>query len=185
MFKPLFTSDDDQPYERNVPHASTKNTHCVNTPQEQPVHSEDLSYSEATTTAPSADTCDLNGAHGESYASNTNQTEHISGSSDADYSYTANTQRTAPNLKVTCSVCQVYLVDRVILPCRHVCVCEICFPQMDRCPMCRGKILSTFCLGGKLTSEAYGHQDNIDDEQEDESWFIRLNNRLNNFFGFS
>ncbi|KAK2191921.1 hypothetical protein NP493_42g03011 [Ridgeia piscesae] len=45
-----------------------------------------------------------------------------------------------------CVVCQNAEVDRVLLPCRHCCVCAVCFPRLSRCPMCRSQINTYFDL---------------------------------------
>lgn len=45
---------------------------------------------------------------------------------------------------ILCSVCQVSAVTRVIIPCRHVCLCTQCFQKVDICPICRGTILYYF-----------------------------------------
>lgn len=61
-----------------------------------------------------------------------------------------------------CVVCQNAQVDRVLLPCRHCCVCAVCFPRLSRCPMCRSHINAYFELKSHaqnvpedLTAEVY------------------------------
>lgn len=43
-----------------------------------------------------------------------------------------------------CIVCRTLPVTRAFLPCRHACVCGLCFQQLSYCPMCRGIIQSYF-----------------------------------------
>ncbi|ELU00498.1 hypothetical protein CAPTEDRAFT_219208 [Capitella teleta] len=45
-----------------------------------------------------------------------------------------------------CVVCISTAVQRVIMPCRHACVCSECFGRLPRCPMCQGHITSFFPL---------------------------------------
>ncbi|KAL1122452.1 hypothetical protein AAG570_002783 [Ranatra chinensis] len=45
-----------------------------------------------------------------------------------------------------CVVCQNFPLSRVILPCRHTCVCAYCFRRLKACPMCRTPIKSYFCV---------------------------------------
>ena len=43
----------------------------------------------------------------------------------------------------TCIICLEELVDHVIRPCNHACVCATCAPQLpDECPICRQSIMS-------------------------------------------
>lgn len=41
-----------------------------------------------------------------------------------------------------CSVCLVNAKSVVLMPCRHMCVCETCFTHLDKCPVCRGPYTS-------------------------------------------
>lgn len=58
-----------------------------------------------------------------------------------------------------CVVCQNAPVDRVLLPCRHCCVCVVCFPRLSRCPMCRSHINAYF----ELTPDAETVPNNVTD----------------------
>lgn len=49
-----------------------------------------------------------------------------------------------PFKDILCSVCQCSPVSRVIIPCRHVCLCTQCFEKVENCPICRGPILYYF-----------------------------------------
>lgn len=45
-----------------------------------------------------------------------------------------------------CVVCQNAAVNRVLLPCRHACVCDGCVSHFQHCPMCRAFVLESFAL---------------------------------------
>ncbi|XP_033846357.1 cell growth regulator with RING finger domain protein 1 [Periophthalmus magnuspinnatus] len=45
-----------------------------------------------------------------------------------------------------CVVCQNARVNKVLLPCRHTCVCESCVLHLQHCPVCRGFIIESFTL---------------------------------------
>ncbi|KAK3748741.1 hypothetical protein QZH41_015687 [Actinostola sp. cb2023] len=48
-------------------------------------------------------------------------------------------------LSSTCVVCHSMPVSRVLLPCRHACICGSCFSKLElKCPMCRQWIRSYF-----------------------------------------
>lgn len=45
-----------------------------------------------------------------------------------------------------CVVCQNASVNRVLLPCRHACVCDGCVSRFQHCPICRAFVLESFAL---------------------------------------
>ncbi|XP_028858126.1 cell growth regulator with RING finger domain protein 1 [Denticeps clupeoides] len=45
-----------------------------------------------------------------------------------------------------CVVCQNAPVNRVLLPCRHACVCDSCVARFQHCPMCRAFVVESFAL---------------------------------------
>ncbi|XP_068198981.1 cell growth regulator with RING finger domain protein 1 isoform X2 [Antennarius striatus] len=45
-----------------------------------------------------------------------------------------------------CVVCQNAGVNRVLLPCRHTCVCDSCVSHFQHCPICRAFVLESFPL---------------------------------------
>jgi len=45
-----------------------------------------------------------------------------------------------------CVVCQYFPLSRALLPCRHTCVCAVCFEKLDRCPMCRSPFDAFFTV---------------------------------------
>lgn len=54
----------------------------------------------------------------------------------------------SPLQQQLCIVCQTHPVTRTILPCKHACLCKICYFRIkdDICPICRSPILSFFVL---------------------------------------
>ena len=36
-----------------------------------------------------------------------------------------------------CVICLIEIKDTMLLPCRHLCVCQSCFLHIDKCPICR------------------------------------------------
>lgn len=45
-----------------------------------------------------------------------------------------------------CVVCRGTPVNRVLLPCRHACVCDGCVLHFQHCPVCRAFVLESFAL---------------------------------------
>ncbi|KAK5853330.1 hypothetical protein PBY51_007126 [Eleginops maclovinus] len=45
-----------------------------------------------------------------------------------------------------CVVCQNAAVNKVLLPCRHACVCDSCVSRFQHCPICRAFVLEAFTL---------------------------------------
>ncbi|XP_008310828.2 cell growth regulator with RING finger domain protein 1 [Cynoglossus semilaevis] len=45
-----------------------------------------------------------------------------------------------------CVVCQNAAVNRVLLPCRHTCVCDGCVSHFQHCPICRAFVFESFAL---------------------------------------
>ncbi|XP_013864953.1 cell growth regulator with RING finger domain protein 1 [Austrofundulus limnaeus] len=45
-----------------------------------------------------------------------------------------------------CVICQNAAVNRVLLPCRHACVCDHCVTHFQHCPICRAFVLESFVL---------------------------------------
>ncbi|XP_077408730.1 cell growth regulator with RING finger domain protein 1 [Vanacampus margaritifer] len=45
-----------------------------------------------------------------------------------------------------CVVCQNAAINRVLLPCRHACVCDSCVSHFKHCPICRAYIHESFAL---------------------------------------
>ena len=82
-----------------------------------------------------------------------------------------------------CTVCQNAPISRVILPCRHACICTGCFPLVTRCPMCRGVIHSFFSMG----NDSYQH-DLLNRPEGERDWMARIEDgceRLNQWLGFN
>ena len=81
-----------------------------------------------------------------------------------------------------CIICQTASISRALLPCRHACVCDLCFQRLDKCPMCRSAIVSYFRLSGS-TYEEDGMEEE-EEEEEEKFWLYRLSDALNRVFGF-
>lgn len=82
-----------------------------------------------------------------------------------------------------CIVCQNQPLNCVLLPCRHTCVCRMCFEKLDRCPMCRSHIESFFILAEEADIPAASVP--VEPLPMDlYSRFERFNQRLNEFLGF-
>ncbi|XP_061602881.1 cell growth regulator with RING finger domain protein 1 isoform X2 [Cololabis saira] len=45
-----------------------------------------------------------------------------------------------------CVICQNGTVNRVLLPCRHACVCDRCVTHFQHCPICRAFVMESFVL---------------------------------------
>ncbi|MBN3298791.1 CGRF1 protein, partial [Amia calva] len=52
-----------------------------------------------------------------------------------------------------CVVCQYAPVNRVLLPCRHTCVCDGCVSRFRHCPVCRAFVMESFALSPPSTEE--------------------------------
>ncbi|CAL8111001.1 unnamed protein product [Orchesella dallaii] len=79
---------------------------------------------------------------------------------------------------VLCSVCQVSPVSRVIIPCRHVCLCTQCFQKLEICPICRGTIMYYF----KTRHEPnYSTHAMVQEEPEQLTWWRRVDRWNDNF----
>ncbi|XP_057316955.1 cell growth regulator with RING finger domain protein 1-like [Hydractinia symbiolongicarpus] len=60
----------------------------------------------------------------------------------SDYSSSASSSES----NELCIICHHYPVTRVLLPCRHSCVCKICFKKLESCPVCRQFVQSYFII---------------------------------------
>lgn len=100
-----------------------------------------------------------------------------------------------------CIVCQCEQITTVLLPCRHACVCSICFAKLERCPMCREFIYSYFWLEGnccKITSpsasvpplstipgqSSFVTSSGTRERRSFKQWMVQLNDTINNYLGF-
>ncbi|XP_033106711.1 cell growth regulator with RING finger domain protein 1-like [Anneissia japonica] len=80
-----------------------------------------------------------------------------------------------------CTVCQTARITRVILPCKHACCCDSCFPLLNMCPICRGYICSYFRLGKEPGKE----DDEVIDDNSLLGRFYKFNDWLNTSLGFT
>ncbi|KFB48496.1 AGAP003181-PA-like protein [Anopheles sinensis] len=94
--------------------------------------------------------------------------------------------RDCPVGEQLCVVCHYFPLSRALLPCRHTCICAVCFSKLDRCPMCRATITSYFCIRNEEYLPA-----NTTNELKVNSkpkgtvhWLDALNDRLTDFLGF-
>ncbi|CAH1791575.1 unnamed protein product [Owenia fusiformis] len=77
-----------------------------------------------------------------------------------------------------CVVCQNAGINKVILPCRHACVCDTCFSRIDRCPMCRNYIESFFTMEKENVETENADSENLTVGERLIQWNHRLNERL-------
>uniref|UniRef100_A0A1B0DEH9 Uncharacterized protein n=1 Tax=Phlebotomus papatasi TaxID=29031 RepID=A0A1B0DEH9_PHLPP len=117
-----------------------------------------------------------------------------------------------PQMEQLCVVCHYFPLSRALLPCRHTCICAVCFceyiqnknctkpmqevmvhfngllfaftAKLERCPMCRAPITSYFCI----RSEEYLPANHIESRpaktKGNVHWLDALNDRLTDFLGF-
>jgi len=71
-----------------------------------------------------------------------------------------------PFSDILCSVCQVSLVTRAIIPCRHVCLCKLCFEKVESCPICRGPIIYYFRTREEAISPTNSMNTNLNNTNE-------------------
>ncbi|XP_022246452.1 cell growth regulator with RING finger domain protein 1-like isoform X2 [Limulus polyphemus] len=106
--------------------------------------------------------------------------------SSSDQQQYANSVSGSTQTPAECVVCQINPISRVLLPCRHTCVCMTCFPRLTNCPMCRGVIQSYFCIRDE---EPQIYPENHHEPSWSElSWhdrWSRFNDRLNQWLGFT
>lgn len=89
--------------------------------------------------------------------------------------------------ELLCAVCQELNVTRVILPCKHACVCRRCFDRLSgRCPMCRTYIQSFFIIQEESESETDSQDaaEPASDVNQRRSWRQRLDD-LNQMYAMA
>ncbi|CAB0031923.1 unnamed protein product [Trichogramma brassicae] len=94
-----------------------------------------------------------------------------------------------------CVVCQYFPLSRALLPCRHTCICAVCFCKLDRCPMCRSPIKSYFCIRGEEYMPEAQETNSCKQRQAGgraheannaaSHWLHDWNDRLTDFLGFT
>lgn len=65
-----------------------------------------------------------------------------------------------------CVVCQNAPLNRVLLPCRHACVCDSCVSRLQHCPMCRAFVMESFALCH--TPPATAEEEELEPKEEEE-----------------
>ncbi|CAO1312458.1 unnamed protein product [Diamesa tonsa] len=83
-----------------------------------------------------------------------------------------------------CVVCHYFPLSRALLPCRHTCICAVCFSKLDRCPMCRAPINSYFCIRNEDYVPPNTHDAKQNKTKVAVNWIDALNDRLTDFLGF-
>ncbi|XP_066988818.1 cell growth regulator with RING finger domain protein 1-like isoform X4 [Macrobrachium rosenbergii] len=80
-------------------------------------------------------------------------------------------------IEEACVVCQTNRITRALLPCRHVCVCSMCFNRLETCPMCRARFQAYF-----LVAPEDEELDDLDEpiREESRSRWQRMYDTLNN-----
>ncbi|XP_071163844.1 cell growth regulator with RING finger domain protein 1-like [Mytilus edulis] len=107
-----------------------------------------------------------------------------------DHPHTESNENNVQIHTAECVVCQTKDVTIAILPCRHACVCDTCLQQLDKCPMCRGYIVSYFRIGDEDTFSSYDSSDRSSREgispsrMNGENKWENFNRRINEFLGF-
>ncbi|XP_063429534.1 cell growth regulator with RING finger domain protein 1-like [Mytilus trossulus] len=107
-----------------------------------------------------------------------------------DHPHTGSNGKNVQTHSSECVVCQTKDVTIAILPCRHACVCDTCLQQLDKCPMCRGYIVSYFRIGDEdnFSSHDSSHRSSREgishSRLNGESRWEHFNRRINEFLGF-
>lgn len=83
----------------------------------------------------------------------------MSGSADSGHTFTPSDTQSEDQIPVMeeedwsegtegrdCVVCQNAAVNRVLLPCRHACMCDSCVSFFQHCPICRAFVQESFAL---------------------------------------
>ncbi|XP_053682260.1 cell growth regulator with RING finger domain protein 1-like isoform X2 [Sabethes cyaneus] len=92
------------------------------------------------------------------------------------------TSQDRSGIEQLCVVCHYFPLSRALLPCRHTCICAICFSKLDRCPMCRSAITSYFCI--KTEDYVASNVTKRNKPKVTIHWLDAMYNRLANFLGF-
>ncbi|MEE6493585.1 hypothetical protein FKM82_016895 [Ascaphus truei] len=66
-----------------------------------------------------------------------------------------------------CVVCQNGTVNWVLLPCRHVCLCDGCLKYFQQCPICREFVQESFPLHNKAHPTSHGRSLGLEDSRPD------------------
>ncbi|KAG7161836.1 cell growth regulator with RING finger domain protein 1-like [Homarus americanus] len=84
-------------------------------------------------------------------------------------------------LEEACVVCQTKKTTRALLPCRHVCVCDVCCGRLDNCPMCRARILAYFLVAPE-DSLSVSEDETVEVLEPPSAW-RRLNDTVTRMIG--
>lgn len=89
-----------------------------------------------------------------------------------------------PQTEQLCVVCHYFPLSRALLPCRHTCICAICFSKLNRCPMCRAPISTYFCIRNEEYIPLGYFEQRTSKAKNNVHWLDALNDRLTDFLGF-
>lgn len=76
-----------------------------------------------------------------------------------------------------CVICLENDITRALLPCRHTCVCEVCFDQINDCPLCRSTITSFIQMNKSYDLPEIGNKESASpspspsNNVENQSWY--------------
>ncbi|XP_066281883.1 cell growth regulator with RING finger domain protein 1-like [Branchiostoma lanceolatum] len=92
---------------------------------------------------------------------------------------------TDEDVRKDCVVCQNGPINRVLLPCRHACVCDVCAAHFHQCPMCRQDIVSSFCMQHTEGSPQPGEEEGGEEPPVVPwpDWVDNMMRRLNRWVG--
>ncbi|XP_019647615.1 PREDICTED: cell growth regulator with RING finger domain protein 1-like [Branchiostoma belcheri] len=106
-----------------------------------------------------------------------------------DTAKTSDDSTTEEDVRKDCVVCQNGPINRVLLPCRHACVCDACAAHFRQCPMCRQDIASSFCMQHSEGSEQAEEEEGEGGGAEEPAivpwpaWVDNMMRRLNTWVG--
>lgn len=103
----------------------------------------------------------------------------MSGSADSGHTFTPSDTQSEDQIPVMeeedwsegtegrdCVVCQNAAVNRVLLPCRHACMCDSCVSFFQHCPICRAFVQESFALTQSNDCQWTGEDDRRDDYKD-------------------
>lgn len=72
-----------------------------------------------------------------------------------------------------CLVCCAQPKNTILLPCRHMCCCDVCLARMDKCPVCRAPVESFVAFVGE-NQESENTEHVIPQRQDDDDNGIEM-----------
>ena len=87
------------------------------------------------------------------------------------------------NKTTLCVICLDNDISRVLLPCRHACICGICYNLIDKCPICRSYIRSFFYIRNEFESKPEQESEKAENAKASSSSFHqKVVNMFNKLF---